>query len=162
MALRDKKSLATLVRVRRRQEDLKAQAFAGQRRALETLMLERSTIAAEHRALLETTGEIIRDRFDPSEARRYYQYERYLARLGDDKDAEIRARETQAASVRADLEAAMKRRRMAEILEDRNLAAWQQEYRKREQLQLDEVASAYGLMARRAHDRRNPEEAVQS
>jgi len=159
MPLRDRKALATLVRIRKRQEDLHALAFAGARRILDTLREERASIAKEQRRMLEEAGEIIQDTFDPSEARRYYQYERYLAKLGDQKDADIRARESQAESLRLELETAMKKRRMVELLEDKNQLAWHQEFRKREQVQLDEVALSYGRLKSSPYHRMNHEEA---
>lgn len=153
MALRNKSALAMLVRIRKRQEDIQAQTFARAHRMLNHLRDERQSIEEEHRRVLDDAASVIRDRFDPSEVRRYYQYERHLARLGDVKDAEIQSQRRSAETERRLLGETMKQRRMVEILDEQNRAAWDAVYRKREQQQIDEIALSYGRLAQAAYGR---------
>lgn len=151
MALRNQAALAMLLRIRKRQEDIQAQSFARARRSLNHLREERQSIDEEQRRLLGEAAAVIRDAFDPSEARRYYQYERYLARLGDEKDAEIQAQRRSTEAERRLLSETMKQRRMVEILDEHNRAAWDAVHRKREQQQIDEIALSYGRLAQAAY-----------
>lgn len=151
MALRNKEALAMLVRIRKRQEEIQAQSFAQAHRALNHLRDERRSINEEQQRMLGEAAAVIRDAFDPSEARRYYQYERYLARVGDEKDAEIQSQRRSTEAERRLLGETMKQRRMVEILDDKNRAAWDAVYRKREQQQIDEIALSYGRLAQAAY-----------
>ena len=141
---------ATLLRVRKHMEEQKAQVLAATRREIRVAEGERNSITEEQRRALDTAGNLAREVFDPSDVRRYYQYERHLARLVVQKDAEIRGLKRRADKERRDLEEAMKKRRVAEKLEERTAAAYEAYIRKEDQKQADETATNYAAMALRA------------
>ncbi|NIA14320.1 MAG: hypothetical protein GWP08_09575 [Nitrospiraceae bacterium] len=135
-----------LIRVRQLQEDLRAQAFATAQRQVDWAKSERQALADQRVLTLQAAGERARERFDVCEIRLYYQYERRLARLMDEKDAEIVQLKGVAAERRDELEDAMKRRRMVEKLKDRKMAAYEAEVRKEEQKLVDETATNAAAM----------------
>ncbi|MBP8129601.1 MAG: flagellar FliJ family protein [Candidatus Hydrogenedentes bacterium] len=139
---------ATLLRVRKRVEELKSQALGATRRRLHDAVKDRASIGDEQRDTLARAGALLEEEFDASDVRRYYQYERHLARLAVQKDAEIRALERTAAAQRKELEEALKRRRVAEKLEERTAAVYQDYVRKEEQKALDELASSHAAAKR--------------
>lgn len=140
----------TLLRVRRRMEDLKARALAREQREASRLEAEREAIVAEQRRALDAAGVAAGTVFDASEVRRHYQYERYLARCVVAKDAEIRAQLRVVAQSREELTEAMKDRKKIEKLRERKMRAFLQRQRKEEQRLLDEVA--VNLAARRTDE----------
>ena len=89
MAQPDPKSYDTLLRVRQRQEDLRAQTLAEARRREHLALAERDALAQEQQRMLEEAGTLLTRHFDAADVRRYFQHERHLARLGDDKDIQI-------------------------------------------------------------------------
>jgi len=135
---------ATLLRVRKRVEELKAQALAATRGKIYAARNQRAAIAEEQKETLMRAGALLRETFDASDVRRYYQFERHLARLAVRKDAEIRSLERTATGQRKELEEAVKGRRVAEKLEDRTKAAYEDFVRKEEQKLVDELASGRG------------------
>lgn len=141
---------ATLLRVRKRVEELKSQALGATRRRLHDAVAQRSSIAEEQRNTLAKTGVLLCDKFDASDVRRYYQYERHLARLAVQKDAEIRSLERTAAAQRKELEEAVKRRRVAEKLEERTASVYQEYVRKEEQKVVDELATNHAAAKQRS------------
>lgn len=141
--LRKPETIRTLVRIRERQEDLRAQALAGARHAVTHAEQQRESILQMQRDTLEQARETAQRHFDASDVRRYYQYERYLSRLADVKDAEIRKLEAQAEQRRRELEEALKQRRMMEKLHERAEEARLRSFRQFEQKALDEVAVNY-------------------
>jgi len=150
MAKPDPKSYDTLLRVRQRQEDLRAQTLAEVRRRERTAQAEREALAREQQRMLEDAGSVLTQHFDAADVRRYYQHERHLARMGDEKDIQIREIQVQAEERRAELEAASKRRRMVERLQERKREAYRVHLNKLDQQQTDETATTYaslGLVA---------------
>ncbi len=142
-----------LIRVRQLQEDLSAQAFAVAQRQVDRAKAERQALADQRVLTFQAADESTRERFDAREIRLYYQYERRLARLIDEKDADIVQLKGVAAERRDELEDAMKRRRMVEKLKDRKMEAYEAEVRKDEQKLTDETATNAAAMrqiARRA------------
>lgn len=139
----DPKVYETLLRVRQRQEDLRAQSLAEVRRREMAAQHERDALGQEQQRMLVEAGSRLTQHFDAADVRRYFQHERHLARLGDDKDAEIRALQALAEERRAALEAASKRRRMVERLQARKQAAYRRHLNKLDQQQTDETATAY-------------------
>ncbi len=139
MALRRPEQLATLLRIRQRQEDLRAQDLAATQRDLQAAARERAKlILARRQAMSARTrkrGEVL----DASSLRRQQQYERYLARRADEKDAEMRELKTTAESKRVELEHALKQRRMVERLYEQRRDALRTEHAKAEQRLLDDV-----------------------
>ena len=140
-----------LIRVRQLQEDLRAQAFAVAQRQVDRARTERQALAEQRALTLQAASERTRERFDAREIRLYYQYERRLARLADEKDAEIVQLKSVAAERRDELEDAMKRRRMVEKLKDRKVAVYEAEVRKEEQKLADETATNAAAMRGLAH-----------
>ncbi len=150
MALRRPDRYNTLLRIRKRQEDLRAYALAASRRDLQLARDERARIVEEQQQMLARAGELAQRGFDASDVRRYYQYERHLARLGDVKDASIRQLEQATEERRAELEEATKAKRIVEKLVERKMDVYQHELRKLEQKTLDEVATSYAARDRLA------------
>lgn len=138
----------TLLRIRKRQEDIKAQALAVTRRSIRIAERQRADLAKYQRLTLEKAGALALERFDPSEVRMYYQYERHLATLIDEKDASILELRSAAEERRAELEDAMKRRRIVEKLQERLQSAFMKQVRKDEQTRADEVATNLAAMRR--------------
>lgn len=160
MAMRPPNRYNTLLRIRKRQEDLSAYALAAARREVHLAQSERRRIAQEQQHTLAQAAEAAQEHFDASDVRRYYQYERHLARLGDSKDAQIRQLEEVAEERRAELEDATKAKRVVEKLVERRMLAYRQELRKLEQKTLDEVATSYAArqqLAERATEQQDGE-----
>jgi flagellar FliJ protein len=138
----------TLLRIRKRQEDLRAMALAVARRDLHAARQQRAEITQEQQWILDAAGAAARERFDPSEVRRYYQYERHLARLRDAKDAEIQELTSVVELKRSELEEATRQKRVVEKLKERRTAAYIKYLRKVEQRALDEAATNYAALER--------------
>ncbi|HOH33080.1 MAG TPA: flagellar FliJ family protein [Candidatus Hydrogenedentes bacterium] len=130
----------TLLRVRQRQEDIKSMALAEMRRAVHFAEQQRAELVEQQLAALTAAGELARRQFDAGEVRRYYAYERHLARLAVEKDAEIRHLRTQERGRRTELETAMKRRKMLERLKERLEQAYDYVMNREERKRLDETA----------------------
>ncbi len=163
MAIKDIAHYETILRIRKRQEDIKAQALASARRQVHAARRERARIAEEQMRALHAAQAIAQGRFDADEVRRYYQYERHLARLGDARDADIRQLENIAEEKRVELETSAKTRRVMERLVERRASANLLYRRKMEQAALDEAATTRAALrqssaARTAQpkDRRQP------
>lgn len=133
--------LETLLRVRKLQEDLKSQVLAEVRRDIRLTTRQREEIAALQRATFEAAGHAARHKFDASDVHRYYQYERHLARMADEKDAviaQLRQREEHALDELSD---AMKRKRTVERLKERSQGVHAALVNKEEQKATDETAT---------------------
>lgn len=137
-----------LLRVRRRQEEVHAQSLASTRRGIQASKRARAELADYQRDILQRRKDIARACFDASEALRYQQYERHLARVADTVDAEIRMLEDEAEVKRRDLEAAMQRRRMVEKLWEKRMQEQLARLRKLEQQLSDDMACAYAARDR--------------
>lgn len=137
------RTLNTLVRVRRRQEDLKAQAFARAQRDVQNAVEQRAGLEVYQRRMLDRAGELMQgEEVDASALRLVYQYERHLGRLVVERDAQIRQLEKVADSKRGDLESALKNRRMVERLETHAVERYRRFRSILEQKQHDEIAGA--------------------
>ncbi|MGI6458608.1 MAG: flagellar export protein FliJ [Candidatus Hydrogenedentales bacterium] len=130
----------TLLRVRQRQEELKSMALAEMRRAVDFAEQQRAEILEQQFAALNAAGELTQREFNASEVRRYFSYERHLARLAVEKDAEIRHLRSQEHGRRKELETAMKRRKMLERLKERLDEAYDYVMNREERKRLDETA----------------------
>ncbi len=135
-------ALATLLRIRRRQEDLKAQALAQARRDVRVATDQRDEIEAYQRRMLERAGEMTQGDFDASAVRQVYQHERHLSRLAAERDVAIRRLDQVAETRRGELEMALKRRRMVEQLETRAATRYRDFRNQQEQKQNDEIATS--------------------
>ncbi len=138
----------TLLRVRQRQEEIKATSLGSTRRAIRTAEHQRVEIVREQMTMLEEAGKAAEREFDASDVRRYYQYERHLARLAVEKDADLAQLRKVEQDRRAELEEAMKQRRVVERLKERRQRAFLAELNKEEQAFNDEVATNQAAMAR--------------
>ena len=137
----------TLLRVRKRQEDLRAQALAQARRDLHAQERSRAEIVQRQRQMLEEAGRASANPFTVDEIRRFYQYERHLANMATHADARIGELGEAAEQRRLELEEAMKRRRVLELLQERRQQAFAAEIRKREQAAADESATSRAAIA---------------
>lgn len=147
--LRRRRSLGTLLRIRKRKEELEAQALADAHRDVDQATRQREALAREQQRALTRMGELSQGEFDASDVRRYHQHERYLAARGVDKDADIRALEAVREERRAALEEASKRKRVVEKLIERRTGAWRDHVARQEQRALDETASIRAALRRR-------------
>lgn len=141
MALTPRFRFASLLRVRKHEEEQQAIILSRTERTVHERKGQRNQIEAERQRTLFETGERTKAAFDASELRRYHQYERYLSKLGDQKDAEIRKLQEQAGKERERLLEALKKRRTLELLRERHLLAFAQQQRVAEQKVLDETAT---------------------
>lgn len=137
-----------LLRIRKRQEDLKAQSLALARREVHVAKEQRIHLGEEQQRALCCAGALAQNIFDAADVRRYYQYERYLARLCDAKDVAIRELERVAESRRQELEHATKSKRIVEKLKERRQRAHHAVLRRKEQQMADELASNYAAAGR--------------
>lgn len=150
----------TLLRIRKRQEDLRAQALAAARRDVRGVERRLDEIGLEQTRTLMRAGKRASRGFTASDVRRYYQYERYLAHLATQSDAELAELRVQAQERRQELGDAMKRRRILERLKERRQQAFETELNKEMQAMADEVATNYAAIARSERRRAATEEAA--
>ena len=140
MAMRKAFRYGTLLRVRKRQEELKAVSLAAARRHLRNAEAERDELTGMRMGALLAAGERTSRPFAAPDLQRYYQYERHLARELVAKEAEIVQLARKEEFCRSELETAMKGRRTVERLEERHLETLRGELAKADQRHLDEVA----------------------
>ncbi len=141
---------AVLLRVRERQERLKAQALAESRRDIQSAEAQRGALAEEQRRVLEQAGVAAQHQIDAHKVQSFIHYERHIARLSVDKDAEIHGLRKVEERKRTELEDAMKRRKVVERLSDRVRQTYIEHVRKEEQKQFDETASVRSAIERKA------------
>jgi flagellar export protein FliJ len=154
MARRPSVHYDTMLRIRKRQEDLRARALAAAHQEVLRAERELASIEAKQRETLQEAGKRATKHFDARDIRLYYQYERHLARLADEKSAEIIELRAQEQKRRTELEDAMKQRRVMEKLIERKRRTYFQEVRKEEQAFADETAANYAVIARAAARRK--------
>ena len=140
---------ATLLRVRERQERLKAQALASARREVDRAQIQRDALAEEQRCLLEEAGAASREHVDAHKTQSLIHYERHIARLAVDKDAEIHGLKSIAEKRRTELEDAMKQRKVVERLDERERLNYRSHVMHEEQKLLDETASVQAALYRK-------------
>lgn len=148
--MRNPNRYGAILRIREQAEDRQAQVLAGVRGRIQVARRERTALELTRQMALENAGESMRTHFDAADIRRYYQYERHLAGLRDQKDADIRALQQEEQTELGRLEKATQARRIAEKLHERRRAAFRQFVLKQEQKMLDETAGMYA--ARRTPD----------
>ena len=150
MRRRDRRfRLATVLRVRKRQEEIRAQALAETKAVILGAQRERHELVELQRAMLMNADALTRDAFDAADVRQFFQYERHLAHRVVDADARIAEQLHIAEDRRAELEDASRNRKAIEKLEDRHrghVAAAGQYW---EQRTSDEIAAARAYIARR-------------
>ena len=153
MALPNRNRFKTLLRVRRRQEDRKAQELSSVHRQIRAAESERGNMERQQIAMLEQAAKLTRQEFDATDIQRYYQYERHLSRLVAEKDAEISELKDEEGEKRLELQEAMKQRRMAERLDERREEAFDDIVRKNSQKLSDEIAVTRAWMKERRLER---------
>jgi flagellar export protein FliJ len=132
--------LATVLRVRKLQEDLQAQQLATVRSERLAAQDTLRRIESEQRRMLDEAGASGQTRLEAAAVNRYFQYERHLAHLAVRKDAEIAGLRRAEEERRASLEDASKRKRIVERLEEYHQDALRGELAGLDQRASDEVA----------------------
>ncbi len=153
MAARRPQHYATLLRIRKRQEDLKAQALAAARRGVGNAETQRAELEAQQRRALDdaasaasaagAAGPVV----DGPRVVQFLHYERHLGRLAVAKDAEIIGLEKVAEERRTELEETMKQRRIAERLVEGAERAVLEKAQKAELVLNDESASVRAALS---------------
>lgn len=141
MAARRPEHYSTLLRIRKRQEDLKAQALAAARRAVGNAERQRVELEDQQRGALDDASRAAVPVVDGPRVDQFLHYGRHLGRLAVAKDSEIIGLEKVAEERRVELEETMKERRIAERLVERAERAIFQKARNAEQELNDESAS---------------------
>ena len=142
----------TLLRVRQHEEDLKNQSLVDARNKARRALQERDGFLEDRRHALVRASEAGAQHFDAAEVRRYYQYERHLATLVDQRDATIKEWEGIAEERRVALIAVARARQVVEKVRERKLEVYREMLSKEEQNFLDESASNFGFRKRKASE----------
>lgn len=129
-----------LLRVRQRQEDIKAQALAVKRNEHAALRRQRRELEEWRRTVLKGANIAPGAPVDPRRLEAVYQFERHLGRRADAKDAEIALHGKSVQAARAELESALAQKRIMEKLIERAEAAERAAALRREQRAHDELA----------------------
>ena len=140
---------ATLLRVRERQERLRAQALAEARRDVLRAEKQRDALGEEQRRILLAAGKAAEAEVDAPKVQSFFQYERHIAHLSVEKDSEIHSLRKVAEKKRSELEEALKRRKIVERLTERVKEQYLIHVRKEEQKLLDETAAVKAALARK-------------
>ena len=138
-----------LLRVRERQERLKAQALAESRRDIQRVEAQRDRLNDEQRRILVEAGIAAADEVDAPKVQSLFHYERHLSHLSVEKDSEIHALRKVEENKRVELEEALKRRKIVERLTERVREEYIRHVRKEEQKLLDETAAVKSAIARK-------------
>jgi len=130
-----------LIRVRKRQEQLRAQALASTRREIGAHERQRDALHREQTRMFAEAGRESQTSLSAHRMQGYFLFERHLAREAVEQDAAIRELRNVEAERRAELEEAMKRKRIVERLYERELERRLDEILTAEQKNADEIAS---------------------
>ncbi len=141
--------LTTVLRVRKRQEELRAQALAETQTGIRNAEHRRTELVTLQRTMLSNADALTRAEFDAADVRRYYQYERHLSRCVVDTDAQLAQLSGVAEDRRVELEEAIQKKKAIERLQVRHRAAVADDVRYWEQRTNDEIASGRAYLARR-------------
>ena len=149
MLRRPRPQFQTLLRVRKRLEDVRAAALASVRREINLAEQERASIVEQQRRALTQAGQTAGAVFRAHDVRPYYEYERHLAQLAVLKDAKILELQHTESERRGELEEAMKQRRVVERLIERRRQAFLEDVRSAEQSAHDEIGAGRFARARK-------------
>ncbi|GJM27139.1 MAG: hypothetical protein DHS20C16_35540 [Phycisphaerae bacterium] len=141
--------LASVLRIRERQEELRAQALAETQTVIQKTEHRRTELVTLQRTMLSDADALMRAEFDAADVRRYFQYERHLSRCVVDTDAQLAQLTGVASDRRVELEAAILKKKVIERLQVRHRAAVADDDRYWEQRTNDEIASGRAYVARR-------------
>lgn len=139
----------TLLRVRQRQEEVKGAALAAVRHEIAATAQQRTELVRQQMHMLEMAGQTARRHFAAAHVHHYYLHERYLARLAAEKDARVAELRRVEEQRRAELEEAMKRRRIVERLKELQQHEFLVELDRQRQRFVDEIATTRAAAARR-------------
>lgn len=140
MPTRDPKRYATLLRVRKQQEDLEAQRLGVVMRQLQSVEAEREQIERDQRRAFEDASEEARGRIQPTSIIAYHHYERLLSDLAVMKDAKARELGEAIRTQRGVVEETWKKRRIVEQLTERLEAEMTLEQNREEVRAMDETS----------------------
>lgn len=140
MRMRRPERYATLARIRKRQEEQKAQALAQARRVVQGLEEQRHELDAYQERVRERAADHASEPV-AGKMRTLYLFERHLGWLADKKDLEIEAGVRDAEDRRREFDEAVKQRRTIERLIEKAQEGLREESRRREQRHHDEIAS---------------------
>lgn len=153
MRLKRPSQYDTLLRVRKHEEDIKNQSLVEARNMAKRALQERDGFLEDRRHALARASEVAEQQFDAADVRRYYQYERHLATMVDQRDATIKEWEGIAEERRVELIAAARARQVVEKVRDRKMEAYREMLSKEEQDALDESASNFRYRKSKASER---------
>lgn len=141
MALREPKRYAGLLRIRRLQEDLKAQVLGSARRDVHHALHEKASIETYQREILERNRHTTGQRVDAGRARDLLSFERHLSYLAVAKDADIIQLRNIEEEKHAELEGATIGRRIVERIIEHAKQGLHEHLRKNEQRMSDESSA---------------------
>ncbi len=141
--------LASVLRVRKRQEELRAQALAETQSTIRKTQNRRTELIELQHRMLTNADVLTRSEFDAADIRRYFQYEQHVSRSVVDTDAQLAQLAGVAEDRRAELEEATRKKKAIVRLEDRHRDDVASDDRYWEQRTNDEIASGRAYLARR-------------
>ena len=147
MATRRLEQYGTLLRVRKRPEEIEAMSLAAAHREVQTVKRQREELSRLQRLAIENASKNAGEGGNSLRLNQYLQFQRHLARLSDDKDAVIVSLNQEADQRRQALEDAMKRRKMVERLHERARSVRRKGISKEGQRISDETASTQAALA---------------
>lgn len=130
-----------LLRLRKRQEDIKSQVYANAVRGIRLAEHEKQLMENRRIALFVESEVAEGSVIDMEMKRKIQQYERYLARGIVEQDALIHERTLEVNAKRDDMSESVKLRRMMETLLEHSRDEVSAKYKRQERLDVDEVAS---------------------
>jgi len=148
--MRNPNRYAAILRLRQQAENREAQALTAIRGHIQQAQRQRTALELARQSTLDQAGASLRERFDASDIRGYYQYERHVMHLRDQKDADIRKLQQEESAQRTLLETATRERRIAEKLHERRWENYRAYLRYEEQKIMDETATMYVARATRS------------
>lgn len=140
MRMRRPERYAMLARIRKRQEEQRAQALAQARRVVHGLEEQRHELEAYQKSVLERAADHAPGPV-ASRMRALYQFERHLVWLAGKKELDIEAGMRDTEDRRREFDEAVKQRRTIERLIEKAQKGLREEFRRREQRHHDEIAS---------------------
>lgn len=140
--------LLELSELRRRQENIKAQIFAGAVRHVQTAEAEKAQLQRTQQTMIEQSALKAGEWIDVQQHRALHQYERFLANRIVEQDVVIHELQEVVEEKRADMQSSVKLRKMMEKLAERSQNFVDHEVRKLERLEVDETASIRASLRR--------------
>ncbi len=140
MRRRNPQRYATLLKLRKRNEDLKSGEMAASTRELNNAHTFQQELIAYQRQMLERSHTAY-GTLNAADARAAHQFGRYLSDRIVSQDAQIQILKHKVAATRSELETTMKDRRIVEKIMNNAIEVLNQHRQKAEQREHDEVAS---------------------